>query len=659
MKITSFSQKIIISFLTVLLLMIALALVSYRAFIKMERLSEKLNRTLLLDMFLDESVSHHRKWMNDLAQTFLLNRKFQGSLNPHQCEFGKWYEAFEPPDRKSRQIYSRIDRPHHILHESAREILSLLYGSGHQRDIAHLMEVARSRYIVQMMGLGEVIEKKGEKPLSSLDGLLSLFNEIYQSFSASDQQGIAIVRSLQKLHQSLDSSLSQVYRLAQQGRWMEAKRFYDHEILPAHEEFLAHFARLDELVHQRVENNRKARQIYAQRTVPAMEELQELIEQLRSHFMNQVADLESEYYKVAKWSKNFILYSTLFIIFLTILYSFLIPQSLVKPIRQLTEFANRIATEGELSETIQLKNQDEIGQLASSFNRMIHALRKSQEELEEWGKKLEKKVNERTQALKSAYQQLEKAQAQLVQSSKLASIGELAAGMAHEINNPMNVIVGYSELLLDEIGPGTQTHAYVRGILEASQRISTIIRNLLTFARQGAQEQSQVSIPTLLDQALSFIERRLARDGIRIERDYEPGLPNICARGGQLGQVFLNLIINARDAILEKAGAAGEDFDKVLNIQARKIQKDQMATIQIRFRDSGVGIKPENISRVFDPFFTTKREGKGTGLGLSISYGIIKDHQGNIQVESREGEGTTFTIELPIILSKSDDSCSK
>ena len=176
------------------------------------------------------------------------------------------------------------------------------------------------------------------------------------------------------------------------------------------------------------------------------------------------------------------------------------------------------------------------------------------------------------------------------------------------------------------------------------------------------------------------MQRRLEKENIRIERNYESDIPNLCLPGGLMEQVFLNLIINARDALLEKSETRSglrsetrsemgsevreemrsemrsetasevreEYFEKVLQIQVRKIQENQSQMVRITFRDTGAGIKPENLNRVFDPFFTTKREDKGTGLGLSISYGIIKDRQGNITVESREGEFTLFTIDLPI-----------
>ncbi|MEW5800574.1 MAG: ATP-binding protein [bacterium] len=648
MKIRSFTQKIVISFLTVLLLIAALASVSYHAFIRMERLSEELNQMLLLDMFLDESMGFHRKWMNDLAQVFLLDRKFQGNLDPSKCEFGKWHRSFEPPDAEIAELHKGIEKPHRILHESAREILSLIYTPGLERELAHHLEDQKNAYLSWLLTLSKAIGNKDKNLLASCEKITYSFDQLYDGFAEGDEKGISGLQALEEFRRCLSSTTRQVFQLARQDRWKEADRIYRQDILPVNEKFLECFSALEKLIHQRIDGNRRAREIFASHTMPAMEDLQQLVDRIRIKLMGRIDKMEKEYTRVVRRSKTFIVWSIVLIFSLAVLYSILIPQSLTRPIKHLTQFANRIATEGDLSETIEISNRDEIGQLASSFNRMVQALRKSREELEEWGKTLEKKVESRTKDLKDAYQKLETANAHLIQSSKLASIGELAAGMAHEINNPMNIVIGYAELLLDEVTPDTESSTYIQGILEAGQRVSVIIKNLLIFARQGKQEYSSFSVHALIDHALSFVQRLLEKEGIRIERNYEHDLPLLYVRGSQLEQVFLNLIMNAKDALLDKAEKKGETFDKVLKIQARRVQENQVPMVRITFRDTGAGIKPENLNRVFDPFFTTKREDRGTGLGLSISYGIIKDHQGSIRVESREGEFTEFTVDLPV-----------
>ena len=162
------------------MLMAVLVSVSYHAFIKMERLSGELNRMLLLDMFLDESMGSHRKWMNDLAQTFLLDRKFQGSLDPRQCEFGKWYYSFIPPDAETMEIYKKIERPHRILHESAKQILSLLYGPGQQRELAHLLEEEKNKHISWVFNLSKAIEEREKNHLSSFEAKTCSFDRLYE-----------------------------------------------------------------------------------------------------------------------------------------------------------------------------------------------------------------------------------------------------------------------------------------------------------------------------------------------------------------------------------------------------------------------------------------------------------------------------------------------
>ncbi len=190
-------------------------------------------------------------------------------------------------------------------------------------------------------------------------------------------------------------------------------------------------------------------------------------------------------------------------------------------------------------------------------------------------------MESRTRDLQEAYQQLEAAQAHLVQSSKLASLGELAAGMAHEINNPMTIIMNYVELLLDEVENNQEAKEYCREILSTGHRISAILKDLLTFARQDSQKYTTASIPELLDKVLSFIIKRLEKEGIQVKKQYDPDLPFISVRKGQLEQVFLNLIINAKDALLEKSASKLKGREKILSISISKQQKGSAKFMQI------------------------------------------------------------------------------
>ena len=248
--------------------------------------------------------------------------------------------------------------------------------------------------------------------------------------------------------------------------------------------------------------------------------------------------------------------------------------------------------------------------------------------------------------LKKAYTELQSTQAQLVRSSKLASLRVLSAGIAHEISNPMNIIINYAGLLEDEIKPKEESYSYVQGILQETERILNIIKSLITFARQEKQSHNLLYLVDTIDSSLTFTEGQLIKDGIQIIKSYKKELPRIYGHNGQLEQVFVNLILNARDALNEKYPKT--DPNKRLQITADQIVKKETKFIRIIFHDTGIGIGEDDLFKIFDPFFTTKQGDKGLGLGLSISYGIIKDHGGTLELESKRGEYTAFVIDLPV-----------
>lgn len=246
---------------------------------------------------------------------------------------------------------------------------------------------------------------------------------------------------------------------------------------------------------------------------------------------------------------------------------------------------------------------------------------------------------------KEAESEKRELQAQLFRSEKLAAVGELAAGVAHEINNPITGIINYAELIKDETDRNSENYKFLDGILREGERIAGITSSLLTFARQDEQTHSPAQIKDILDDALTLMVHQLTKDGITLIRDYEMELPRIKARSSQIEQVFINMLSNAQHAL--NARYRGYDEGKILKISAEKVTKNNEDYIQVVFHDTGAGITPECVDRIFDPFFTTRR-GEGTGLGLSISYGIIADHHGSISVKSEPGEYTSFTIDLPI-----------
>ena len=232
---------------------------------------------------------------------------------------------------------------------------------------------------------------------------------------------------------------------------------------------------------------------------------------------------------------------------------------------------------------------------------------------------------------------------QLYQSSKLASIGELSAGVAHEINNPLNGIINFAQLLKDdELARTEEQRKMIDGIIDEGQRIARIVRDLLTFARQDPHELTPVNVGETIDAALSLFGHQLRKDGIEVEIEAEPGLPPVMADGSRLRQVVVNMVSYAHHAL--RAKPAGP---KVFRTTARAVGNAGGRRVRLEFFDTGVGIRPEDIGKVFDPFFTTRRGSGGTGLGLSLSFGIVRQYGGTITVESRAGSHTRFVIELP------------
>ena len=243
-------------------------------------------------------------------------------------------------------------------------------------------------------------------------------------------------------------------------------------------------------------------------------------------------------------------------------------------------------------------------------------------------------------------------QRQLYESNKLASLGELSAGVAHEINNPLNGIINFAQLLKDEPVERTKfERQMIDGIIDEGGRIAEIVRGLLTFARHDENEPRQINLAEMINTSIALFGRQFAKDGVRVEIDIVPDLPPVRGDVSRLRQVIVNMISNAHYALKSKRAPTEE---KLFRITARPVEKiaggrTQETVVRLEFYDNGIGINRKDIPRVFDPFFTTRRDSGGTGLGLSISFGIVRDHGGVITVASEEGHYTRFQIELPIV----------
>lgn len=224
---------------------------------------------------------------------------------------------------------------------------------------------------------------------------------------------------------------------------------------------------------------------------------------------------------------------------------------------------------------------------------------------------------------------------QLQQAERLSSIGVFAGGVAHEVNTPLAAIASYAQMLLEETPADDKRRPLLEKIERQSFRASDILNNLLNFARSSDRDFEEVNVNSVLLDTLSLIEHQLKRSSIEVELDLDPAVPKTVGNGGKLAQVFMNLFLNARDAMPQGG-------------RLRLVTRSRDSELLIQVQDSGEGIPEEDIRRIYDPFFTTKEVGKGTGLGLSVSYGIIQEHAGRIDVASRPGKGTVFTIYLPV-----------
>lgn len=241
--------------------------------------------------------------------------------------------------------------------------------------------------------------------------------------------------------------------------------------------------------------------------------------------------------------------------------------------------------------------------------------------------------------LQQQMEQLRAAQTQLVQAAKLSAVGELAAGVAHELNNPLTSVLGFAELSLHDPEVGASLRHDLEVIAREAGRARDIVRNLLDFARQTKPQRLPTDVNHVLKQTLDLIRQYIEKSGVIITEDYAPDVGLLTLDSGQIKQVFLNLITNAAQA-MPKGGT--------LSLRTACLGDE----VAISVSDTGQGIPPEIQDRIFEPFFTTKAVGEGTGLGLSVSFGIVQEHGGRISVESRVEQGSTFTVWLPVALAR-------
>ncbi len=306
-----------------------------------------------------------------------------------------------------------------------------------------------------------------------------------------------------------------------------------------------------------------------------------------------------------------------------------------KPIKALKNGTEHLS-EGELGYQIEVRSQDEVGDLAHSFNGMSLQLHAANEEIVTWARTLEDRVGQKTSELKRAHEHV-------LHVEKMASIGKMAAVVAHEVNNPLSGILTYAKLLRKWVASGQAEHEKREEAMECleliaseSRRCGDLVKNLLTLSRTAPMNVQATDLRTVIDRSLLLVRHQLEMGGIQFQLDLADNLPHVPCDPAQMEQVFLALIMNAIDA-MPKGGN--------LWIEARPSSDE--TEVRIQLRDDGAGIAPDILPQIFEPFLTTKESGRGVGLGLAISRGIVERHNGRIEVESELGRGTTFTVTLP------------
>jgi len=314
---------------------------------------------------------------------------------------------------------------------------------------------------------------------------------------------------------------------------------------------------------------------------------------------------------------------------------------LSRPIEALVE-GTKAVSQMELDRPLEIVgSSEELDELARSFEVMRERLRTALGEINQFTQKLETKVQERTEQLKAA-------QKKLVQSDRLASLGQLSASVAHEINNPVSGVLNLSMLMQrmltdDGVPPArlVEFRRYLSQVINETSRVGHIVSDLLAFSRRGKPQRAPADLNRIVRMTLSLVQHKLKLSNVSVEADLNEGLPPVLCDPSQIQQVVLNLVLNAAEATQSK----GVD-KRPGRVSVTTFIADGMEMLTVA--DNGEGIPPENLAKIFDPFFTTKSEGKGVGLGLAVSYGIIQAHGGDIEVKSAAGAGATFTVSLPL-----------
>ncbi len=340
---------------------------------------------------------------------------------------------------------------------------------------------------------------------------------------------------------------------------------------------------------------------------------------------------------LAESTRQMVVYTILAVAIICVLSGVFVLRVVDRPVKTLKSGTEKLA-QGELGYQIPVASEDELGELANSFNIMSLQLRAANEEITSWAHTLEARVEEKTSELKRAHEHV-------LHVEKMASIGKMAAVVAHEINNPLSGILTYAKLLKKwsqqapslEPGRRQEISECLDLIASESRRCSELVKNLLMFSRTSPMNLEWANLNVVVEHCVRLVQHQLDLGNIELQMELAPELPPTHCDPAQIEQVLLALVMNAIDA-MPRGG----------NLWLRTRSLPQSGQIELQVRDDGAGIPPDVLPRLFEPFVTTKESGKGVGLGLAISKGIIERHRGVIEVESQLGKGTTFYIFLPV-----------
>jgi two-component system NtrC family sensor kinase len=351
--------------------------------------------------------------------------------------------------------------------------------------------------------------------------------------------------------------------------------------------------------------------------------------------------LRGMYSTIRQSQKVVLLYILLNTLFLTLLGFYLLYRSIIRPINRLVRRAEEFK-EGEIFLLSSETKHNEFGKLSQALNMTLRGLEDSKAEL-----------RESIESLENTNRDLRQAQEEIVRSEKLASIGRLASGVAHEIGNPIGIVLGYLDLLKGNDLKKREQKDFIARIEKEIDRINRTIRNLLDFSRPSKGELKSVSVHQIIADTLEILKPQPMMADITIAVDHQATPDTVLADPDKLKQVFLNIVMNALDAMAADHTQDGPN-SKQLSITTSLVSESgsgptgSAARVNVDWVDNGPGISPEDLGRIFDPFYTTKEPGMGTGLGLSVSLRIVEDMGGDIKVRSQVGRGTTMTVILPL-----------